>query len=184
LKPGPFPYVANATLGQVVNFENGSDTRACLPLLLSGDAIAWLHRAYLSGSDLLVQRCMELDPKAEQTTGNRHGSVNSVWEKLIVDREGLSWRFVPFEATGWGPFTSPTFCGRFVAYWSSQDDALVPAIYDITARRQVASQSLGAVTLDTDNALPQPAWNDSCSQASFDARRAGKSTVQLKTTAK
>jgi hypothetical protein len=59
LKPGIFPYATSATLGTAVNFDNEVDAHSCFPLLVAGQIVTWLYRAYSADGELLVQRCVE-----------------------------------------------------------------------------------------------------------------------------
>jgi hypothetical protein len=85
LQAGVFPHLPNAKLGARVNFENEIDTNYCYPLLVSGQVVAWLARAYRFNGTLLVQRCVEFDPSIEETPGARHGGANDWWEEATWD---------------------------------------------------------------------------------------------------
>jgi hypothetical protein len=182
LKPGVFPYAAAANLGAAVNFENEIDTHRCFPLLVSTKVVAWLYRAYLASDELLVQRCKEYGSTVGVTPGNRSGEVNEHWERVTFGQNPSTWHFTPIEAPDWGAFANPGFCDRFVAYWGFRGEILVSYVYDLRSRRVAATQTLGASNLETDNTevMPEPKWNESCAEASFDARPAGKAVLLLK----
>lgn len=181
LKPGIFPYAASATLGTAVNFENEIDTHTCFPLLVSGQIVAWLYQAHSADGELLVQRCVE-DEEPFHTPGTRGGGVSDRWDRVLVGADATPWRFSPIEAPDWGAFANPGFCGPFAAYWGFQGQVVVAYAYDIKSRRAVASQSLGASNLETDNSaiMPRPEWSESCSSVSFDPQPIGKAVFQLK----
>jgi hypothetical protein len=182
LKPGIFPYATSATLGPAINFDNEVDTHSCFPLLVSGQIVTWLYRAYSAEGELLVQRCVEYQSLPTQTMGMRTGGVDESWDRVLPGADATQWRLTPIEAPDWGPFANPGFCGRLVAYWGFQDEVVVAYAYDIKSRRIAASQSLGASNLETDNStvMPRPEWSDSCSSVSFDPQPIGKAVFQLK----
>src|SRR5882672_3794695 len=117
LKPGIFPYATSATLGTAIDFDNEVDTHSCFPLLVSGQIVTWLYRAYSADGELLGQRCVEYESQPVQTMGTRTGGVNERWDRILIGADPTQWRFTPIEAPDWGPFANPGFCGRFVAYW-------------------------------------------------------------------
>jgi hypothetical protein len=182
LKPGIFPYASSATLGTPVKFDNEIDTHNCFPLLVSEQTITWLYRAYSADGELLVQRCVEYLSQPTQTMGMKTGGLNESWDRALPGTDAAQWRFTPIEAPDWGTFANPGFCGRFAAYWGFQGQNVVAYAYDLKSRRIAASQSLGASNLETDNSevMPQPKWNQSCSNASFDPQPIGKAVFQLK----
>src|SRR6476660_7851624 len=135
LKPGPFPQVAGAELGSPVNFENEIDTHACFPLLVKGEVVSWIHRAYVVPMQVLVQRCVEFDPGIAQTPGNRHGGIRERWDRVVMRTGGQGLQFVALAPRGWELFANPSFCGPLVAYWGIRAGELVPSIYDINASR-------------------------------------------------
>ncbi len=181
LKPGPFAPLVGSTLGQPIIFENMVHSHPCFPLIMSGEVAVWIHRAHAVGTELVVQRCVEYDPSMEQTTGNRHGGVKRLWERVIAHADGRPIEVDPLSAPDWGLFANPTFCGGLVAYWGTQDRNLIPSIYDITSRRLNALMSLGRHEVATDNAyfLPRPEWDAACEKASFNGTAAGKARVEL-----
>jgi hypothetical protein len=158
LKPGTFPYLTSATLGTAIDFENEVDTHSCFPLLVSGQIVAWLYRAYSADGEILVQRCVEYESEPFHTPGTRAGAANERWDRVLLSVDPAQWRFTPIEAPDWGAFANPCFCGRFVAYWGFQGQLLVAYVYDLKSRRIAASQSLGASNLETDNSevMPRP----------------------------
>jgi len=180
LKAGIFPYTTSATLGTAVNFENEIDTHSCFPLLVSGQIVTWLYRAYSADGELLVQRCVE-DEEPFHTPGTRGGGVSDRWDRVLLRADPTQWGFTPIEAPDWGPFANPGFCGRFVAHWGFRGKVVVAYAYDIKSRRIAASQSLGPSNLETDNSavMPRPEWSESCSGASFDPQPIGKAAFQL-----
>lgn len=182
LKPGIFPYATSATLGTAIDFDNEVDTHSCFPLLVSGQIVTWLYRAYSADGELLVQRCVEYQSQPTRTMGMRTGGVNERWDRVLLSADATQWSFIPIEAPDWGPFANPGFCGRFVAYWGFRGQVVVAYAYDIKSRRITASQSLGASNLETDNSavMPRPEWSESCSGASFDPQPIGKAVFQLK----
>ena len=184
LKPGRFPQVAGAELGSPVNFENEIDTHACFPLLVKGEVVSWIHRAHVVPMQVLVQRCIEFDPRIAQTPGNRHGGIQEQWDRVVAGTAGHGLQFIALAPAGWEHFANPSFCGPLVAYWGTRARELVPSIYDINAGRLVASRTLGAVELETDDEsyLPRPAWDASCAKASFEGAAAGKRRVELRIT--
>jgi hypothetical protein len=182
LQAGLFPQFPNAKLGARVNFENEIDTTYCYPLLVSGQVVAWLARAYLFNGTLLVQRCVEFDPSDEQTAGARHGGANEWWEevRLSPDRDVLL--TTRLTLPDWSSFSSPSFCSSSVAYWAFRGKELVPTVYDLRRRLAIAAQPLGAVTLETDNTgfLPTPTWDATCSEVSFDGAPIARPLLRLK----
>jgi hypothetical protein len=182
LKLGPFPQVTGAELGTPINFENETDTHACFPLIVKGEVISWVHRAHTAPTLVLVQRCVEHDPAIQQTRGSRHGRVNEAWDRVVEGSGGHRPRFVAVNPSAWEHFANPTFCGSLVAYWGTPQNSLVPSIYDLGTGRLVAFRSLGNVEMETDNAyyLPIPAWDATCTKASFDGTRTGKGRVELR----
>lgn len=178
LEPGPFAPIAGAHLGAGVLFENEIDGHVCHPLVIGGEIVAWLFRAYHSGDQLLVQRCRRHPSTEPSPAGRRNGGVNDWWEVLTVaDGFRLSRLRLPL-ATG---FSNPAFCGPLVAYWAFRGDELLPAVYHLTTRSFGASYSLGRAELATDftGFLPDPVWNRTCSAATFDGRPAAKPSVTL-----
>ncbi len=181
LAASPFPDLAGATLGQPVEFENEVDRHPCLPLMMSGEIVAWLHRTYRTSTTTLVERCVEFDPSIAQTAGSRHGGLKQVWERVVVSAANGGVEFAPLRAPGWGIFATPAFCGTLVAYWGTRRTMLVPSIYAIEQGRVVASTSLGQAPFETDNReyLPQPEWDRACTTATFDGRIAGRGHVRV-----
>lgn len=116
LATGSFPPIENARLGTPIMFENEIEITRCFPLLVSDIAVAWLANAYVAGSELLVNRCVEYDPSVKQTTGNRHGGQLEVWERARLSADRLSLVETPLGASEWGLFANPSFCGARVAY--------------------------------------------------------------------
>jgi hypothetical protein len=182
LAPGPFSAITDAQLGKSVNFENEINTHSCLPLLIGGKTVAWLERAYTIANRLFVRRCTASGSSDLVARGNRAGGANSSWDRAAFDvRRGV--RFSPLSLPRWSFMSNPTFCNSYIAYWGLQGGAnrLTPIVYDLIARVQVASRTLGPVPLETDDEayLPPPTWDASCSIASFDGRRIAKGQITL-----
>jgi hypothetical protein len=181
LEPGPFRHVRGGMLGKPILFENEIETTTCHPIIISGRVIGWLARAYPFNGLLLVKRCFEYDPSEEQTAGSRHGGENELWEDVVLGRDGdliATPLHLPHETT----FANGSFCSAFIAYWGfSEDDQLIPVIFNLRSRSVTTSRSLGKVNLETDDSgfLPPPRWNVGCSSASFDATKASRSVVNL-----
>ena len=184
LAPGPFAPISGARLGTPVTFENEIDHHACLPLVVGGRTVAWLSRAYAVANLLLVRRCTFYSPSESGpvTKGNRAGAANQFWERASADVRGRV-RFSRLSLPRWSFLSNPAFCDSYVAYWGwTLKDAtnLTPSIYSLVASAQVVSRTVKSDDeFETDNEeyLPPPAWDASCSTASFDGRSSRKVTL-------
>ena len=167
---GPFSYLPDAELGARVDFVNEVDTTYCYPLLVSGTVVAWLANVYSFDGRLLVQRCVEYDPRVGQSPGARHGGLLDWWDVATLSPERDVLLTTRLRLPNWSGFSSPTFCAGSVAYWGMRSMELVPIIYNLRLGSTIASVSLGEVVMETDDTghLPRPKWAPGCGAATFD----------------
>ena len=186
LATGPFPSLRGAHLGRATTFENDIDSNECYGVEISGKTIGYLHRAHRTGGRLFVEPCERIATTMPMPPETIYGMVSAVWSEASISggsEPALTLR--PIALPGWSMFSNPAVCGDRIAYWAfdrGQERSLIARISSLSTEAPVASQSLGAVRMETDNrhCIERPSWNTTCTTASFNALSQGKQPVTLR----
>lgn len=179
-----FDSLQKTALGNKVVFDNDTYSADCYPAFvvtgggqstagptINGTISQWVHRAHAVGGRVFVQTC-EMAAPFEATSTRINGYLSDTWFEMTAaksDPRLLTLR--PLAINEWSQWADPVFCGRSVAVWSVTKNGEASAyVIDLLEPSAKQSAEIGAVEVtggDMGWGLPEPAWADDCSAATF-----------------
>lgn len=150
-------------------FGNVIGAHSCQELLVRGQSLGWINSPQQVSAGLIVRPCVADNPatlsaaSAERVEGN----LGDGWH-VVALQTGAMWQL---RLPALGPFSNPSFCGRYAAYWAARSESTWSLmVADLDTAAVVRDVSAGKLDVATDDVtfLPAPMWNMACTEAVFE----------------
>ena len=166
-------------------YVNEIGEHKCQQLWIGKNNLGWVHDATSTNLGVVAQAC--LTDQASDWALQGGASSLGVDERLgyVGDWTLFPWSIGPakqLQIADLSGFSSPSFCGDYVAFWAFADQAGQALVMRITSlesgntEREIITQSVMIAT-DHDGYLVRPKWRTSCSSVSFLEPKSVKETV-------
>ncbi len=161
-------------------FVSESSDHRCQQLQIGANNLGWVHNATSTNLGVVAQKCLT---DASSDLALHGGATLKAQEQLgyLDDWALFPWHggpAMPLQIPGLTAFSSPAFCGKYVAFWAfanRSDQALgmsptlimkISQIVNGKTKIEMASQR-AMIATDDSGYLAIPKWNAACSRASF-----------------